>query len=371
MAVSRDDDSYHRNSRMISDPEKHLRETQKLAHVGSWECDVACAVIQWSDEHFEIFGVNRADFKPTLPGILAYVHPRDAQRVADLFSHALEHHLPFACEYRVTKPDGHECVISARGAWDSERPGAASRMYGTAQDITERRQTEDALQLANKRVRALATRVVQAQESERMRIARELHDEIGQALAAVQIGLHGLKRLSTSDELLAEVAKCTAVAERALDQVRSLSINLRPPHLDDLGLEAALRWFVREHCNEAGPSCSFESEGFPADLSPDVSIACFRVAQEALTNVVRHAAATEVVVTLRCSEDELALCIEDNGRGFDVQSMQALSGSIGLLGMQERATLAGGRLEIASGAQGGTRVSAYVPLSFGTPGSDA
>jgi signal transduction histidine kinase len=242
-------------------------------------------------------------------------------------------------------------------------------MYGTAQDITEQKKAGDALRMANERVRVLAGRLLQAQEKERVRIARELHDEIGQSLTAVKIGLHGLKRFSTSGALLAEVEKYALIADRTLDQVRSLSLDLRPPHLDDLGLEAALRWFVREHGNAAARSCTFEADGVPPDLDPQVSITCFRVAQEALTNVVRHANATEVAVTLHRRGDALVLSVEDNGVGFDVKSTQRLTASIGLLGMQERTTLAGGLLEIVSAPRGGTRVVAYVPLGSGTEGA--
>ena len=354
-------------ARTSFDFEKHLREIQKLTHVGSWEYDAVPGTIQWSDEHVEIFGIDRIGFEPTVSGMLARVHPEDVGRVSNMFSDAKDHHLPFSCVYRVVRPDGSERLVSACGTWDFDDAGGARRMYGTAQDITHLKQTEHALSSANHRVRVLATRVLQAQEVERMRIARELHDVIGQALTAVQMALQRLKRLSASEELLKEVDHCTAIVSQGLEQVRTLSLDLRPPHLDDLGLEAALRWFVREHCEQPVQECTFTSEAVPGDLSPEVSITCFRVAQEAITNIIRHANATEVTVALTCTAVELVLCIRDNGKGFDVDAAQALTASIGLLGMQERVILAGGRLDLSSTPGAGTRVVARFPLRFSAP----
>jgi len=227
---------------------------------------------------------------------------------------------------------------------------------------------DNPLRLANTRVRALASRVLEIQEAERRRIAHELHDEIGQALTAVQMGLHRLKR-ANKDELVAGIDQCTAITARALEQVRGLSINLRPPHLDDLGLEAALTWLVGQDGERTGLRKTFRAECMPDSLPPEASIACFRVAQEALTNVARHADATEVSVVLSCTESELTLSIEDNGRGFDVDDAHARTAegaSMGLLGMEERTTLAGGFLEVHSTPGRGTRVVAHVPFQPGS-----
>jgi diguanylate cyclase (GGDEF)-like protein len=216
------------------------------------------------------------------------------------------------------------------------------------------------------RTQTLARRMLEVQESERRDIARELHDEIGQALTAVQIGLQRLRRRADSRQLQSDIDQCVSIAARALDQVRSLTLNLRPPHLDDLGLESATRWLLTELCEPAGLTAKLDSSNVPRKLAPDVEIACFRIIQEALTNIVRHAHAWSVAVELRLERDVLTLTIKDDGSGFDVDSAReraAAGTSMGLLGMQERADLVGGGLTIEPGSHTGTRITAWFPTS--------
>jgi signal transduction histidine kinase len=222
----------------------------------------------------------------------------------------------------------------------------------------ERRQTEDALQ-------RLSRRLLEAQENERRAIARELHDELGQALQALKINLQTAQRFPK--ESAQRLADSIGIVDHTLQQVRNLSLDLRPSLLDDLGLVAALEWYVERQQQRTGIASHFTAA--PPDLhaEPMVETACFRVAQEALTNVIRHAQAQNVWVELRQQGTELHLVVRDDGAGFDVRAARvraAQGGSFGLLGMQERVELAGGRLDITATPGRGTEIYIRFPQSF-------
>ena len=233
-------------------------------------------------------------------------------------------------------------------------------------DVTEWKVAETALRGSERRLRHLSQELMKVQEDERRRIARELHDEIGGALTATKLNLQSLLRL-VQDSAPAELAEDSMVTlEKILRQVRDLSLDLRPSMLDDLGLAAALRWCLDRQAQGAGFVASFDAWGCAEELPPEIKIASFRVAQEALTNVVRHAGAGHVRIELRQSPDELQLLVRDDGNGFDVQAAQrrAMQGaSLGLLSMQERVSLLGGRMEIEAVPRQGTVVRAFFPIS--------
>jgi signal transduction histidine kinase len=219
------------------------------------------------------------------------------------------------------------------------------------------------VQEGRRRLQHLAERRVAVQEAERRRIARELHDEIGQVLTAIKISLG---QIASNGKDPSKITKSVALVDRAIDEVRRLALDLRPSVLDDLGLRAALRWYLDRHAESgiltAELSATELRERFPAD----VETACFRVAQEALTNVVRHANAHRTWVELKERTHELELSIRDDGAGFDVSSARARSSGgacAGLSGMEERVGLAGGRLQIRSAPGEGTIVRAFFPLS--------
>jgi PAS domain S-box-containing protein len=168
---------------MALDFEKHLRETQQLAQIGSWEWDVASDTLLWSDEHYRIFGLERTSFAPSFQGMLTCLHPEDMPHVQQIVNRSLQDRVPFACEYRVLRPDGTERVLYGRGAWQMSLAGAPSIMYGTTQDITDSKRSDEALLLANESVHELASHILEIQEIGRRLIAREPLDEIGEAPA--------------------------------------------------------------------------------------------------------------------------------------------------------------------------------------------
>jgi signal transduction histidine kinase len=234
-------------------------------------------------------------------------------------------------------------------------------------DSLERAKSWAAQQLlrdAHGRLRTLSARLLQVEETERRRIARELHDGVGQLLTAVKLRLAGLNPSSANYASLR--GECVGAIDEALEQVRRMSRDLRPSQLDDLGLASALRSHLDRQAGSAGFKPNFTQERVLPRLAPEIETTCFRIAQEALTNVARHARASEVWVTLGGTEAELRLEVRDNGRGFDVIAarLAATAGrSMGLLSMEERATLAGGRLALDSAPGRETRLSLALPLT--------
>ena len=208
---------------------------------------------------------------------------------------------------------------------------------------------------------ALSRKLIEAHEAERRAVARELHDDFGQILTAIRTNL---QRASV---LPAVGRESVELIDSAIGRLRELAIDLRPPVLDDLGLAAALRWHVARESARTGLAFEVDVD-FERRLPPEVEIACFRIVQEALTNVVRHSGATRVSVSLKIVDDTIDLIVQDDGRGFDVAAArrQAATGvSQGVLTMEERAMLAGGRMSIKSSADRGTTVQVLLPTSAG------
>ena len=232
---------------------------------------------------------------------------------------------------------------------------------------------------AHTRMQMLSHQLLNAQEAERRRLAHDLHDEVGQALTAIKIGLEVARDDQNPASRAVALDEVVGMVDDALQQVRNLALDLRPPVLDDLGLVAALRWHVERQSQRGGFATSFHAEGPRAEalngarLPAAVEIACFRAAQEALTNIVRHAHACHVSVVLRADLDELTLLIRDDGIGFDVRAAMdraILGGSLGLLGMRERVELLGGSVAIIAAPRHGTAVQIRFPLGGNAISSD-
>jgi len=220
---------------------------------------------------------------------------------------------------------------------------------------------------ASHKLQALSHRLVEVQESERRSIARELHDEIGQTLTVAELNLHAALENPSHDAITRRLEDSIEAVGRVLEQVHDLSLNLRPSMLDDLGLESALRWYTNRQASLTGLRARFRADALDKRLDPIIETECFRVAQEALTNVVRHSRAREVAVELKRRDGQIHLSVKDDGMGFDVSKLRekAVRGaSLGLLSMEERAALAGGGLEYLSSPGHGTEVHAWFPVKW-------
>ncbi|MDD4944827.1 MAG: response regulator [Rhodoferax sp.] len=224
-------------------------------------------------------------------------------------------------------------------------------------------QAEARLRTSTRQLKALSQRVLEVQEQERRRVAIELHDELGQSLTAIKINLQLGERYKdrAPPELYAENLR---IVEEALKQVRHLATGLRPSMLDDLGLAPALKWMAEQSANRSEFEVTFHHERTQVRLAPEIETACFRIVQEALTNISRHAQARHVDIALRRDGADLLLSVHDDGQGFDLAAMQeraSAGGSLGVLGMQERAILLGGTLSISAAPGQGCTVQLRAP----------
>lgn len=260
-------------------------------------------------------------------------------------------------------------------------PSEMTLMAGVAQQLgisIENGLLTAAAQRHEHQLAELLRQIVDAQESERQRIARELHDATGQSLTAVGLGLRGVETQlaqSVCDPLLAplvfQVKELRIFAQNALGELRNIISDLRPPQLDELGLAATLRWYVQNYAKRRAIDARFSYNGDDQILPHDHSIVLFRIAQEALTNVAKHANADQVEVTLDIQNDNVHMQIADNGSGFDAVLPDKLDGQAavgwGLIGMRERALLLDGRCVIDTAPGAGTRVNVTAPLHFENP----
>jgi PAS domain S-box-containing protein len=294
-----------------------------------------------------------------------FVAPEYVRYVRDSFWKKLAQQGETTYEVDVIKKGGRRVPIevSSRAIYEN---GELVGVQGMARDITERKLAQDALQMFSRNL-------IEAQEEERRRIARELHDQIGQILTAVKMNLYAVQQFCQGSEAGFYVKDNIEAVDEALRLVRDLSDELRPPIIDDLGLTTALRWYVDRYTKRTGLSVDVvvdlpdENERFARELET----ACFRIAQEALTNVVRHAKATQVLVRLTRNTDVLFLSVKDDGVGFDVERLRkraSRAATLGLVSMQERAHAAGGTIEIDSAPDSGTEIRFSLPLAAGSSG---
>ena len=273
---------------------------------------------------------------------------------------------------------GEERAVEALRAGATDyilKHGLARLAPAVRRALSERRErerhleTRRALEFSQERLRALSRRLLEVQEEERQRLARDLHDDIGQVLTALKIQLESLARSASGpqagDGLGGPLHECAETTRHALERVRQLSLSLRPLQLDDLGLAAALRSHLDRQARLGGLRPHFDAAEAPALVAPEIETACFRIAQEAITNVLRHAQGRNLWVRLFTAEGRLALSVRDDGVGFELDRARrraAAGGSLGVVGMEERAALAGGSLELRTAPGQGTVLVATFPL---------
>jgi two-component system, NarL family, sensor histidine kinase UhpB len=260
---------------------------------------------------------------------------------------------------RIARPDGtvREVEIAVASLPDHGR--TAVQMVLT--DVTERSREKRELEQSRRELRRLSASLVDAREEERRRIARELHDELGQRLTALKMELSALMPPGRNSARDRRVASMIDMVDETVASVRRIATELRPLMLDDLGLNAAIEWLAAGWAQRMGIAVSLQLDQDNPPLPEAVAIAVYRMVQEALTNVARHARATEVRVEVRHRADQLSFTVEDDGKGFPERSVYR-EGSHGLMGIRERAYMLGGELEIGLSALGGARVAVRLPL---------
>ena len=293
--------------------------------------------------------------KQGLEGSAGTIHPEDSPRVLGTWQRMMECGQAYEGEMRLRRADGLYRWFLVRTVPLFDESGRLVRWYGTSTDIEDRKRAEQTAQ-------QLSRRLLQVQEEERRHLSRELHDEFGQVLATIKLHLHAA-RSKAGEPAHASLEHSMALLQQAGEQVRSLALELRPALLETAGLDATLRWLAGQHQQRTGILTEVVGRG--GEVAAEVAVACFRVAQEALTNVVQHARARRAWIELAQDDGALELVVRDDGEGFEVArklEQARARGHLGLLGMRERVQILGGQLQIESQPGCGTRIRASIPM---------
>lgn len=296
---------------------------------------------------------------------LFYRNDEEAEEIGRHFYTTLERQRTFATEYHCWRKDGRDILCRMRSSRIGEKLTKERRIVVTYEDITEQKRAQEELANSREQLRNLSIYLQTVREKESTRIAREIHDELGQWLTAIQMDLSWLgSRLSEGEASLAEkVERMKQMVDTTLDSVHRISTELRPILLDDLGLIAAMDWQVKEFQERTGVQCEAHLD-YRDNLDKDLATALFRVFQETLTNVTRHAKATRVRVRFRQKGDDLCLDVSDNGRGITPKQIHDPK-SFGILGIRERVNLWGGSVSITGKPRKGTTIKVRIPMHRG------
>jgi len=343
-----------RLTRDLIENEERMTLAVDAANLGIWVRDLINNEIWASDKWRELFGFSKTTVL-NMEAVLQRVHPSDREYMRETFADTSND--SYEAEYRILSPDGEVRWIASRGSVEFDSRGLPVMVRGTSLDITSRVAAED-------QAHELSGRLIDAQENERERLARELHDDVSQRLALLSIELELVARTPPqSDSALKD--RMRELSDRVGElsgTVRRLSHELHPAALRRFGLVSTTRSFCREISAAHEIEVEFDEQNVPSYLPDDISLCFYRVMQESLRNVAKHARATKAKVTIAMTANELRLTVCDNGDGFDTGKATS-NGSLGLISMRERMHLVNGRLSIKSVEGVSTKILATVPCA--------
>lgn len=331
--------------------EERLRLAQQAARIGTFEWNILTGVNTWTADLEAMYGLPRGGFAGTQEAFENLVHPDDRERIIRIVDSALKTGLPDAAEWRVVWPDGSVHWISARWRVFADEAGKPSRAIGVNIDVTERKQAEEALLGMNRRL-------IDAQEQERARIGRELHDDVNQRLAMLTIEMDQLQE--NPSELQSRVQDLRRQVTEISDDVQALSHELHSSKLEYLGVVAGMKSWCKEFAERQKMEVNFTAE-VHSPLPFEIGLCLFRVLQEALHNAFKHSGIRKIEVQMAEHTSEIHLVIGDSGNGFDVGKIKHGKG-LGLTSMQERVRLVNGTITIQSQPMRGTIIQVRVPF---------
>jgi PAS domain S-box-containing protein len=342
-------------SAVVQSSDERFRLAAQAGRMYAYEWDAVRDLVTRSGEYLNILGLSSSEAQLTREQISASVHPDDRALFTDSVGQVTPENPASKISYRVLRSDGSVIWVekNARAFFDEQ--GRLQRMVGMVADITERKRAEEALA-------GVSGKLITAQEHERTRIARELHDDIGQRLALLANELQQFREDSPN---LPEVRKRVEELEKQTceiaSDIQSLSHELHSSKLEYLGMVPAMRSFCNEFSKQQKLEINFKNHDLPSTLPPDMSLCFFRVLQEALHNSAKYSGARHIDVELWATPSDVRLTISDSGAGFDLKAAKAGPG-LGLISMEERLKIVGGELLIESQPKRGTTIHARVPL---------
>jgi PAS domain S-box-containing protein len=350
----------------MQEREARLREAQRLAHVGSSTWDVDSDTTTWSEEMYRITGWDPNRPAPSYDERAALYTPESWTRMREAMQRAMATGEPYELDVDIVRPDGAVRRVHASGAAVRNESGRVVRLHGTLQDITDQKRTEEALQQTNRKLQRISRDLLRAQDYERRRIARELHDSTAQLLAALSINL-GRLRDSELEPVRRErvLSETIDLAAACSTEIRTITYLLHPPLLEEIGLVHALRAYAQGFNQRTGIQVKIKIPPDFGRIGSERESTLFRIIQEGLANVHKHSGSRLAVIELGRDPREVRLVLQDQGRGLTEAPRRRATGfvhlGVGITGMRERAEQLGGRLEIASG-DAGTTLTVTLPM---------
>lgn len=363
-------EQFPRNGAQPAVPQaQHLNEEQlhqifDYLPIGISLMDAEYRMVRVSDALADLLGYSPDELHGK--SFSEFTHPEDVELDRALIGQLFAGTIPrYTIEKRYLTKDGRTIWGQLTATVVRDARGVITLRIATVEDITARKVTEHKLRRTAERLRALSRRIVELQETERRYISRELHDEVGQTLTGLKLLLDlASHQIAGAGDRLQEAM---SIVEHLIGQIRALTLDLRPPMLDDLGLGAALAWHIDRFSGQTGLQVRLQHQGIEQPLTAPLATAAYRIVQEALTNVARHARARSVDIRVSVDCGVLSIQIVDDGAGFDVATILAGGASSGLAGMRERAEFLDGSFRVDSSAGSGTRVSASIPVTPSPP----
>jgi PAS domain S-box-containing protein len=343
-----------RTETALRESEERLTLAFAGAQEGVWDWNLETGAVVYSPRWKQMLGYDDHEIEPHVSAWERLLHPDDRERANEVNESVMRGALTYEGEFRLRHRDGHYIQVLSRGFPVRREPGGPPvRIVGTHFDLTERKQAD-----AERARTEMLGRLVFAQEDERRRISRDMHDRFGEQLTVLARRIGLLKEASANQRQVSEQVEALEAVSQQLDlEVDRLVWELRPTALDDLGLRAALAAYVQDWSKRVSIQAKLHSAGLLNDRLPsEIETALYRIAQEALTNVAKHARAHNVDVLLERRADHVMLIVEDDGVGFEAGHAGTAGQGFGLLGMQERAALVGATLEIESAPGNGTTI---------------
>jgi PAS domain S-box-containing protein len=340
--------------RALRQNEERLTLALQAAAAGTWDWHVPSGEMNWSPETRRMFGDQTGSHPPSFDSFLDRIHAADRERVAATMTGAMSRGASYETEFRVLGYDDVERWVMGRGK--ALRNGKPLRMLGVFVDLTDRHHAEEEL-------RDLSGRLINAHEQERVRLSRELHDDVSQrvALLSAELGLLRQRLADAPEDVREQVTRISSEAAGIGSDLHRFSHELHPARLQQIGLEASIRQFCDELAGARQLTVDLDIAGVPAGLGTDAALCLYRITQEALHNVVKHSGAARATVTLRSESGEIVLSIVDNGLGFDPIEVRQKD-ALGLVSMRERARLVQAQLVVFSKPGAGTTVEVRLPL---------
>ena len=336
----------------------------QATHDGIYDWDLTTRRVIYSHQWNEMHGYSPQGHSEGVEHWSEWIHPDDRSRVlGHLDEYLARRRQEFREEFRIRRGDGSWMWILHRGIALWNDAGQAVRMVGSEKNITERKRAEELLRRHEAQLENMTAKLLTAQEHERQRIAREMHDDFTQRLAALAVDIGMLERSCSLDtSLRGHLHRLRQAAGQLADDVHNFAYQLHPSLLEHLGLEAAIRDQVDGFSRRTGLAVRYKQRDIPKPISMDIATCLYRVTQECLQNVLKHAEASEVLVQVLGTSTGVGVCVHDNGKGFSQNQAGIVSPGLGLISMEERVRLLQGTFRIRTSPGGGTEVHAWVPV---------